>query len=422
MIAECLTYVFKNALGIFLVLFILNKLIGYEIRIKKVLLPVFSAVFLALSVVPFFIMDNIDDARDIVDLSTLLIFIVTPYLVLKPKKKIAFFLFGFIANSVFDLIASIIYLAFNSDSGIILNLIYIALFLICLLITSFVCRKKDFIIPLDFFEQIPIIFYIVIIIAGLSAYYTMMLPENTNYNKNASIALFVISSILVMACVTYIVFKYLTVSSQQKESLAQLDLQVKHYEELAEKNQDIRRFRHDFKNNMFALGILLSEGKFEEAQEYISDMNVKIKETENKFSTGNHLADAIISAKAQEAKSTGIDITFDGNIPSDKIDNSDLCIILSNAVDNAVRACADISPCTISICSAYKSNGCTITVTNPVTQRVEIKNNTVKTSKKDAVNHGFGIGNIKRVAEKYHGYVKLDCTDSLFSIKIGLIL
>ena len=51
----------------------------------------------------------------------------------------------------------------------------------------------------------------------------------------------------------------------------------------------------------------------------------------------------------------------------------------------------------------------------------EIKNNTIKTSKKDTDNHGFGIGNIKRTAQKYNGFVTLSSTDKEFSIKIGLL-
>ena len=221
--------------------------------------------------------------------------------------------------------------------------------------------------------------------------------------------------------ISYIVVKYITVSSKQRESEIQLEMQAEHYQELAEKNRDIRRFRHDIKNNLLALDILLSDGKYDEAKNYIDSMNESVKETENRFSTGSYLADAILSHKADEIKNDNIDIEFNGIIPSDKIGNNDLCTILTNSIDNAVRAGKELAPCKISVISDETEKGCTLTVSNPVSKKVEIKNNSIKTSKKDAQNHGFGIENIKRVAKKYHGFVRISCTDSEFTIKIGLL-
>lgn len=421
MIIECSTYVLKNILGIYLVLFVLNKLIGYKVKIKKIPLCIFSVGLLALSTVPFFTIDDLSLARDTADFSTLLIFIIIPYCVLEVKKKLSFFWFGFIVNSVFDLAVTIIFTLTKLKSPTIINTIYIALLLICLGVLLFFWYKRDLVVPADFFEKIPTIFYVVIFIASLSTYYTMMIPQNGNYYDGVSTLLLVISAVFILFCVSYIVFKYLFVAMQQRDSLAQLDMQAKHYEELAQKNQDIRRFRHDYKNNMFALSILLEDGKYEEAKKYISDLSFTIKETENKFSTGNYLADAILANKADDAQKSNIKIAFEGTIPADQINNSDLCTILANSLDNAIRACTELSPCTIKVESTDNGKGCTITISNPVKKKIEIKNNTIKTSKKDTENHGFGIGNIKRIAEKYKGFVRLSCSDTEFSIVIGLI-
>lgn len=266
MIIECSTYVLKNILGIYLVLFVLNKLIGYKVKIKKIPLFIFAIGLLALSTIPFFTIDNLSLARDTADFSTLLIFIIIPYCVLEVKKKLSFFWFGFIVNSVFDLAVTIVFTLTKLKSPTIINIIYIAFLLICLGVLLFFWYKRDLVVPADFFEKIPTIFYVVIFIASLSTYYTMMIPQNGNYYDGVSTLLLVISAVFILFCVSYIVFKYLSVAMQQRDSLAQLDMQAKHYEELAQKNQDIRRFRHDYKNNMFALSILLEDEKYEEAK------------------------------------------------------------------------------------------------------------------------------------------------------------
>lgn len=421
MVIECITYVLKNIIGIYLILFVLNKLVGYKIKIKKIALGIFSVIFLAMSTVPFFVTEDQSMARDIADLSTMLIFIVIPYCVLEVKKKLAFFWFGFIVNSIFDLAVAIVFTLTKLQSPTIINVIYIAFLLICLSTLLFFWYRHSIIVPANFFEKIPTIFYVVIFIASLSTYYTMTIPQNENSYADISTLLLVISAVLILFCVSYIVFKYMSVAMKQQDSLVQLDLQAKHYEELAQKNQDIRRFRHDYKNNMFALSILLEEEKYEEAKKYISDLSFTIKETENKYSTGNHLADAILSNKADEARKNNIEISFEGTVPTEKISNSDLCTILSNSLDNAIRACADLAPCKINVEASDNGKGCTVTVSNPVKKKIEIKNNSIKTSKKDTENHGFGIGNIKRTAEKYNGFVRLSCSDTEFSIVIGLI-
>lgn len=420
MISECITYIIKNAVGIYLVLFILNKLIGYGINIKKIPLVVFSAVSLAITVLPFFTIKDVSLARDTADLSTAFLFVSIPYCVLERKNKFTFFWFGLIFNSVFDMIVTVIVSALHIKQPLITNIIYILLFII-VCVTSYITFRKSYTVSTDFFEKIPIIVYVAIFLASLSAYYSMMIPVSSDYSETVSRFLLIIASIIVIICMIYIIIKYLSVVYRQRDSLERLDMQVKHYEELADKNQSIRRFRHDIRNNIFALNSLISSGQYEQAQKYIEDMSYEISKSENKFSTGNTLADAIISKKYSDAEKYDIEITFSGVIPENKINDSDLCTLLSNSIDNAIRASVSCSPCKIGIEAFGNKDGIIFTVSNPVTKDIEIKNNNIQTTKKDSENHGFGLGNIKRTAEKYEGLVTLTCENKLFTIKIALL-
>lgn len=58
----------------------------------------------------------------------------------------------------------------------------------------------------------------------------------------------------------------------------------------------------------------------------------------NKFSSGNQIADSILSEKSESAANIGTQIQFSGFI-SDEIPAVDLCTMLSNALDNAIEAC-----------------------------------------------------------------------------------
>lgn len=415
MIITYLSYMLTVSLGCIFELFILNKFLGYELRVKKVPLIITSVTLAALMFL--LVWKNL---IDIANISMALFYMITPYMALDLKKKKLFILFGFVLDCFFDVLTQVFTLLFRiKSSTIIYNTIFSAWFLVCIFISLLLYYKKHFVIPKFFLEQIPTIFYILFFIA----FFVISLMLDKDKETFGLLELYLAGGFVIISFfgISYIVVKYITVSSKQKESEIQLEMQAEHYQDLAEKNRDIRRFRHDIKNNLLALDILLSDGKYDEAKNYIDSMNESVKETENRFSTGSYLADAILSHKSDEIKNDKIDIEFSGTVPSERISNNDLCTILTNSIDNAARACKEIAPCKINVTSDETEKGCTLTVSNPVLKKVEIKNNSIKTSKKDAQNHGFGIENIKKVAEKYRGFVRLSCTDSEFTIKIGLL-
>lgn len=415
MIITYLSYMLTVSLGCIFELFILNKFLGYELRVRKVPLIITSVALAALMFL--LVWKNL---IDIANISMALFYMITPYMALDLKKKKLFILFGFVLDCFFDVLTQVFTLLFRiKSSTIIYNTIFSAWFLVCIFISLLLYYKKHFVIPKFFLEQISTIFYILFFIA----FFVISLMLDKDKETFGLLELYLAGGFVIISFfgISYIVVKYITVSSKQKESEIQLEMQAEHYQDLAEKNRDIRRFRHDIKNNLLALDILLSDGKYDEAKNYIDSMNESVKETENRFSTGSYLADAILSHKSDEIKNDKIDIEFSGTVPSERISNNDLCTILTNSIDNAARACKEIAPCKINVTSDETEKGCTLTVSNPVLKKVEIKNNSIKTSKKDAQNHGFGIENIKKVAEKYHGFVRLSCTDSEFTIKIGLL-
>lgn len=415
MIITYLSYMLTVSLGCIFELFILNKFLGYELRVKKVPLIITSVALAALMFL--LVWKNL---IDIANISMALFYMITPYMALDLKKKKLFILFGFVLDCFFDVLTQVFTLLFRiKSSTIIYNTIFSAWFLVCIFISLLLYYKKHFVIPKFFLEQIPTIFYILFFIA----FFVISLMLDKDKETFGLLELYLAGGFVIISFfgISYIVVKYITVSSKQKESEIQLEMQAEHYQDLAEKNRDIRRFRHDIKNNLLALDILLSDGKYDEAKKYIDSMNESVKETENRFSTGSYLADAILSHKADEIKNDKLDIEFSGTVPSERISNNDLCTILTNSIDNAAKACKEVAPCKINVTSDETEKGCTITVSNPVLKKVEIKNNSIKTSKKDAQNHGFGIENIKKVAEKYRGFVRLSCTDSEFTIKIGLL-
>lgn len=421
MITTFLINVYELISGFAVIILPLCFLFGYDVRKKKI--P-FISVFTGLVVIDIvfgILLNNADDFSFITETITMISSTVLPYFIIKPKKKLTFALFGLTMTALIDYLEFSIALALGEIPIIYEQIIYCVLNTLIIAAVLMVYRFGSVKAPEDFLEKISPVVYLVIFFAYFSTYYDVMISKDSTYYVQASSALKLLSAFLIVAAIVYMVYRYTALSMKQKEAEIQHSLEVNYYEDMMRRNRDIRTFRHDYKNNLFSLNTLIKSQRYDEADRFIENLSDDLELTRNRFNSGNYLVDAILSDKAQKCENDGIEIEFDGRACDKEIDNNTICTIFSNAVDNAVRACAEIAPCKIKISSELKSNGITIRFRNPVKEKVIIKNNSVKTTKSDKLNHGLGLSNIKKAAQKYNGYAEVKCDDTEFTLEIGLI-
>ena len=227
--------------------------------------------------------------------------------------------------------------------------------------------------------------------------------------------IFIIAS-LVFNCISKSYFE--NVSSILEK---QVNAQVDYYKKVDRLNKDLRDFRHDYKNHMICVQGLLDAQEYDEAREYIHGITLRKTILSKDFASGNSIADALLSDKAECAEEIGAELQFKGVIFED-IPSVDLCTILSNAIDNAIEACEKISsnePKIILVKCSYIKHIQFIWISNPVAEDVKIINNTVETSKADKNIHGIGLYNIRRTVAKYEGEFEISCNDKMFVMDIG---
>ena len=87
--------------------------------------------------------------------------------------------------------------------------------------------------------------------------------------------------------------------------------------------------------------------------------------------------------------------------------------LLDNALEGSTGA-AD--PC-ITIKGSDHAHFYTLIFSNTVPENIKIKNNSVKTSKKDEKQHGFGLSSMDSVIRKYNGSYTLECKEMVICIK-----
>lgn len=401
---------------------LLKNLFGYELKKNKTPALIVAGVTVVLNAVLSAFAADPEMIDLIAEASSFFLTMFFPYLLFKYSKRFTFVKFGAVLCATFDFIVFSIWSPFTGRELIVYRLLYCLIYAVVISVIMLVRNKIKNLIPYNFLDKIPTIIYVVIFIADLSAFYDVSSLFDTEYSAEIAGILKLISTAMVVTCIVSVALRYSKEIRLRKESDSLLESQLRHYEDIMEKNRKLREFRHDYRNNLFAINALLNKSEVEEAKEYISGMNETLDMTYSRFMTGNFLADAILSDKALIAEKKRIKLDFDGRIPHNLITNNDLCTILANAIDNAISGAEECSDAKISV-SAYESDGILkIIVRNTVLNKVEIKNNSVKTTKSDSENHGFGLNAIKTAARKYDGFVVLDCDESWFTLKIVLLL
>lgn len=179
-------------------------------------------------------------------------------------------------------------------------------------------------------------------------------------------------------------------------------------EDVKKRYDKTKAFRHDLKNHMIVLAGLLRRGDTQGAKEYLAEIKAVSEDFSARFQTGRAAADVVINDKLSNAEKKGIKVDCQLKIPRCDISDSDLCIILANAVDNANHACDNID-----------SNARFVEVKGFLRENfflIEVKNSfDGKKFKK-----GTGLRNIEATVNKYNGSVSISCTENVFTLGVLL--
>lgn len=237
-------------------------------------------------------------------------------------------------------------------------------------------------------------------------------------------SIIILNMLIILVISLFLIYHSKNYYENLSEMLSQqVKMQIQHYTDLKENEEIVMAFRHDYKNLITCLRSLLEINNVSEALEYIDEMDLCTAPRKRLIDSGNYIADALITEKTQRAASFTTTILFDGFIPSARLDNVDMCIILANALDNAIEACSKIEgQKEITITSEVINGLWLLSIHNPTKHQVIIRKNQITTTKLDAAFHGFGLYNIHKVTKKNHGTVQLNCKDHLFSLDVSLPL
>ena len=189
--------------------------------------------------------------------------------------------------------------------------------------------------------------------------------------------------------------------------------QQQYVEEAKLRYEKTKSFRHDIKNHITVVKELLQNQKMEMALQYIEGMENLTADISFPVSTNHPVIDILLGNKLGIAEENQIEVWCSLAIPYPcGISDIDFCIILGNALDNAVSACNRIgSGKQKYIHVEGKMQGDFLFM--------EIENSY---SGRRVIHSGTGLSNIRTTVEKYHGTVEIRTEGEKFVLSILVII
>jgi len=264
----------------------------------------------------------------------------------------------------------------------------------------------------------------VLIIISMQLFWTEQ-PTNTR---------FVLASISLVALLfaNFIVFDQYRRLFQEAETLAQIKQLEQHQvsqkemiKMMEDQNQEVRKIAHDIKNSLLPSILYLQQGKKEQSLDNLEQIVESLNNMQKSpMITGHPLIDLILSHKSAQAEMINTKIHVDSQLEEPiVISDTDICIILGNAMDNAIEANAkinDVELRRISIHFRCNRGILSIEISNPVEQDVLIDHGKIKTTKSEPKNHGLGLASIQEFVSKNEGVIKVQCEKRIFTLSIIL--
>ena len=231
--------------------------------------------------------------------------------------------------------------------------------------------------------------------------------------------------------VAYLIFVFLMSKEKQSQHRLEqvqssLNLQlvqaVREIDALREAQRKTRIYRHDLHHHLQYLSSCIENGRTEQAQLYIREINAEIEASRVTVYCENEAVNLIFSAFARRTATQKIPLTIQAEISQDlSVTESDLCVLLSNALENALHASQKQKENGLQAfiqARAYEKNGrLFLEVINSCDGNVLFDHGIPITHQQG---HGLGVRSICAIVEQYGGIYFFAVEEDRFILRVSL--
>lgn len=284
--------------------------------------------------------------------------------------------------------------------------------------------KKNFSFELTEIFVISFIFAITLII-GLGVFRANL---NSGVPSDSPLSLTIGVGLIAINVFTYVLMKRISDKNLDRERLlldkAQNELYFSQLTEYEKQFNEMRKIRHDMKNHLQCLAALVSQNNNKKAEDYIDDIiENKLDFGFDYINTGNKVVDAVINMKMFQSKKENISTIVHINRFETFVEDTDMCALLSNILDNAIEASRkETGNKEICIDAMPKKGYVNLIIKNAISHSVLEANPELKTTKIDTLIHGIGMRSVSDIVKKYDGMIEFFEQSNYFIADIWLPL
>lgn len=297
--------------------------------------------------------------------------------------------------------------------------------LIVILLINFFKNDKISVLPSSYMIRL-----LLIPLASMYVSYNSFMITSQLSQNNFIISAFI--TLIIMFVINILIFSiYLKLSEHfelRRENIAykqQLNFYNAHQKEKEQVMLEVRQEQHDRNHHLIHLINLIKSNKYDLANRYLELLlEMKPKSVFDIADTDNDVIDALVNYKYSISKEHNIEFNVKLEVPTTiPFDDTDMSIILGNALDNAIEANLRIPPNErfIKILIRQDRGNLIIVIDNAFDGGVK-KNKAGKliSSKQDPENHNIGLSSIQKSVDKYQGFMQTEIGKKIFTLKIVL--
>ena len=235
---------------------------------------------------------------------------------------------------------------------------------------------------------------------------------------------FSIALLMLLLCF-YAIFLLMAVSLNRNARLRQenqlLVMQRQRYESLKVAIEEARQARHDLRHQLNQISMLVEEGNIEGLRGFLARNVSRIPSLETRFCE-NGAADSVVGYYCGLCGREEIPIHVRLDLPETlPVDEMDLCLVLSNLLENALEASLRTAAVRRQITvTAYlhAARLLLIEVENPFDGTVKEKDGVFRSSKRKG--DGVGLQSVRHIAERSGGASTFTYQDGVFRARVML--
>lgn len=233
----------------------------------------------------------------------------------------------------------------------------------------------------------------------------------------------ILALIVVVYRLLYEVVLHLNKAESDVQGLRlQISFQKEQYSMVWDKVQSAQIFHHDLRHHANLLAKMILDKNYEEAFAYTQKLGSYVFKSASTHYCENSLVNAILSVHLEAAKMKNITLNCRAVLPKNiDIDEMELCVMLSNLLENAVVHCGSSEEnkrVLLDISILQKKEQLCIRIQNSCSRELEQKQK--KTPVLEERQNGIGLQSVGAIVERKRGVMDITCTENTFTVYVGL--